>query len=69
MGKPAIKVNSQYNKIFDDLEKYLQFCRTYGYVYDERDLYKEKSFVYRLFTKYLNGKDVKDNWEIDAKSV
>jgi hypothetical protein len=34
---------------------------------DETDLYNNKSFAYRQFTKYLSGKPAKDMWEIDAK--
>jgi len=67
MGKPSFKVNSHYNKIFDDLEKYLEFCRSYGYVYDEKDLYKDKSNSYRNYQKYITGKQVKNMWEADGK--
>lgn len=60
---------SQVNQIFDDLENYLNFCRDFGYRYDEAELYNNKSFVFRQFTKFLSGKPAKDMWEIDAKSV
>ncbi len=56
------------HQLFEDLEKYLDFCRTFGYKFDESDLYSNKSFVHRQFTKYLSGKPVKDNWELDAKT-
>lgn len=60
---------SQVNQIFDDLENYLNFCRDFGYRYDEAELYNNKSFVFRQFTKFISGKPAKDMWEIDAKSV
>ena len=69
MSKSENKSNSRVNQIFDDLQNYLNFCRDYGYRYDEADLYNNKSYVYRQFTKLLAGKAVKDQWEIDGKSA
>lgn len=67
MAKTEIKINHRYNQIFEDLEKYLEFCKDYGYKFDEKDLYNTKSFTYRQYTKLLNGKQVKDNWESDTE--
>ena len=30
-------------KIFDDLDNYRDFCRQFGWVYDEKELYKPNS--------------------------
>ncbi len=68
MAKPDIKPNPRLKQIFEDLEKYLEFCKTFGYKFDESEIYSNKSFVYRQFTKYLSGKPVKDMWELDAKT-
>jgi hypothetical protein len=67
MAKPQIKHNPRVAQIFDDLDKYLDFCQRCGYKFDESDLYSNKSYIYRQFTKYLAGKPVRDNWELDAK--
>lgn len=67
MAKPDIKPNPRIHQIFEDLEKYLDFCKSFGYKFDQSELYSNKSFVYRQFTKYLAGKPVKDMWETDAK--
>jgi len=67
MAKINIQSNPRVNQIFEDLEQYLAFCRDFGYRYNESELYDNKSYVYRQFTKYLSGKTVKDNWELDAK--
>lgn len=69
MSKSDRKSNNLVNQIFDDLEGYRNFCRDYGYRFDEADLYNNKSYVYRQFTKFLQGKPVKDQWEIDAKNI
>jgi len=61
----AVKSNPRTNKVFDDLEAYLNFCRDYGYRFDERDLYNSKSYVYRQFQKFVAGTPVKNQWEID----
>lgn len=65
MAKYEIKENPRLNQVFDDLDKFLNFCKDYGYSYDERDLYNNKSYTYRQFTKYLAGKQIKDNWSAD----
>lgn len=67
MARNEYKSNHRVNQIFDDLENYLDFCKTYGYRYDEADLYSSRSYVFRQYTKFLQGKPVKDQWEIDAK--
>lgn len=69
MSKGVNKSNSVVHRIFDDLEGYLNFCRDYGYKFDESDLYSNRSFAYRQYQKFLNGKEPKDMWEIDGKSA
>ena len=69
MSKSERRSNNQVNQIFNDLELYLNFCRDFGYRYDEAELYSNKSFVYRQFTKFLAGKPAKDMWEQDSKNV
>jgi hypothetical protein len=40
------------SKIFEDLEKYLEYCKDNMLKFDERDLYKSEQ--YRKFEKYAN---------------
>ena len=68
MAKYQHQPNPRVNQIFEDLEKYLEFCQRLGYKFNESELYDNKSYVYRQFTKYLQGKPVKDNWELDEKT-
>ena len=56
---------SRVNQIFDDLANYRNFCRDYGYKFDEADLYNQRSYVFRQFQKAQAGKSVKNQWEID----
>jgi hypothetical protein len=69
MSRNEKRSNSQVNNIFDDLESYLNFCRDYGYKFDESELYSNRSYIYRQYTKFLQGKQVKNMWEIDGKSL
>lgn len=69
MSKSGNKSNAIVNQIFDDLEGYRNFCRLYGYKFDEADLYKDRVFSYRQYTKYLQGKPFKDMWELDSKAA
>jgi hypothetical protein len=67
MKKKNIQVNPVVAQIFDDLEKYREFCVEYGYVYDEGSVYDPQNSVNRQFQKFLKGKDVKNNWVEDQK--
>lgn len=67
MAKAEIR-NSNIDQIFDDLDKFKDFCREYGYVFNERDLYSQRSYIWRQYQKLLNGKPVKDQWEFDSNS-
>lgn len=69
MSKTDNRAINRNNQIFDDLDSYRNFCRDYGYRFDEADLYNNRSYVYRQFNKFLAGKPVKDQWEIDGKSA
>lgn len=63
MAKPNIQSNPRVQQIFEDLEKYLGFCQDYGYKFDESDLYNQRSYVYRQYSKSITGKPAKDQWE------
>jgi hypothetical protein len=56
---------SRVAQIFDDLDIYRNFCRDYGYRFDEADLYNQRSYIFRQFQKFAAGKSVKNQWEID----
>jgi hypothetical protein len=51
------------NQIFQDLDNYRNFCREYGYIFDENDLYSQRSYIYRQYQKHQSGKSVKNNWD------
>jgi hypothetical protein len=55
--------NNRVRQIFNDLDKYLEFCVEYGYRYNEAELYSQRSYVYRQYTKLATGKPVKNQWE------
>ena len=45
--------NPEVVQIFDDLDKFRDFCRFEGYRFNEKDLYDSKS---RAWTQFLNFK-------------
>jgi len=67
MAKFNYQPNPRVHQIFEDLEKFHDFCRDFGYKFNEKELYDNRSHVYRQHTKYLSGKPVRDMWELDAK--
>jgi hypothetical protein len=68
MAKNRNTQNSTIHQIFDDLENYLDFCRDYGYKYDESTLYNMESPVFRQYNKFKEGKNCSNRWVEDAKA-
>jgi len=68
MAKINHQTNPRVTQLFDDLEKYLNFCREYGYKYDESELYDMRSYAYRQYSKLLSNQHPKDQWMEDAKA-
>jgi len=69
MAKPTIKSNPRVTEIYEDLEKYLEFCQDYGYRYNEADLYNFKSYAWQQYNKYSQGKNARDMWAEDARRL
>jgi len=42
------------SKIFDDLDKFRDYCRFEGKPFNEADLYNNKSWVWTSYQKYQN---------------
>jgi hypothetical protein len=45
--------NPVVNKVFNDLEAYLDYCRFEGKVFDEAALYNKKDTNWQSYQKYL----------------
>ena len=58
--------NPRAEQVWEDLDRYLDFCRDYGYRYNEADLYNNKKYPYQQFRKFTAGKIAKDMWSIDS---
>jgi hypothetical protein len=51
----AIEFNrNAYTKVFDDLDKFRDYCRFEGKVFNEKDLYKKDATVWQAYLKYQN---------------
>lgn len=69
MTKPTIKLNPKISQIFEDLEKFLDFCKDYGYRYNEADLNNFKSYAWQQYTKFATGKNAKNMWDEDTRRL
>jgi len=69
MGKPNFEVNNKVYAVQEDLERLLNFCRDYGYRYNEADLYNFKSYAWQQYTKFVQGKNARDMWLEDARRL
>jgi len=43
-----------YTKVFNDLDKFRDYCRFEGKVFNEADLYKKDAPVWQAYQKYQN---------------
>jgi hypothetical protein len=51
--KMAIEFNRvAYDKVFNDLDKFRDYCRFEGKVFNEKDLYKSDATVWVAYQKY-----------------
>ena len=69
MAKVKNQLNPAVSKIFDDLENFLNFCKDYGYRFNESDLYNFKSYPWQQYNKFINGKNAKDMWAEDSRRL
>ncbi len=69
MGKPAMQVNPKARIALEDLDKLLEFCRNYGYRFNEADLYNFKSYVWQQYSKFTQGKNARDMWSEDGRRL
>lgn len=69
MGKLLFKPNARTTIVQEELSKFLDFCRDYGYRYNESDLYNFKSYAYQQYNKYTTGKNAKNMWTEDARRL
>jgi hypothetical protein len=56
------------HQLFNDLDKYLEFCVEYGYPYNPSTVYDMRAVACRQFNKWMQGKDARNNWIEDAKA-
>jgi hypothetical protein len=69
MARPTFQPNPKVNQIFNDLDKYREFCVDYGYKFDESSLYDMRSYVFRQYNKFTTGKIAKNNWDDDSRKT
>lgn len=69
MAKIKHTSNPKVEAIFDDLDKFLEFCQDYGYRYNEADLHNFKSYAWQQYTKFSQGKNAKNMWDEDTRRL
>jgi hypothetical protein len=69
MGKREYKSNPRTQQVWEDLDKFLNFCRDYGYRFNEGDLYNFKAYAWQQYNKFSSGKNAKNMWEEDTRRM
>lgn len=67
MARVQIQSNPRVNQIFDDLERFKDFCVEYGYKFDEGFLYNMRNYAYQQYSKFTAGKNFKNQWAEDQR--
>jgi len=47
MGKREYKSNPRTQQTWEDLQKFLEFCRDYGYRFNEADVYNFRAYAWQ----------------------
>ena len=61
--------NPVMDQIFDELDKYREFCRNFGYRFNEADLNNMRKYPFQQYNKFRNGKRAKNQWEVDRQRM
>lgn len=70
MSKTTTKYkNPRTEQVWDDLDAYRDFCRDYGYKFNEADLYNMRTYPFQQFNKFRNGKNCKNQWDFDLQKL
>jgi hypothetical protein len=69
MGKVHYKPSPRAIAVQEDLNKFLEFCRDFGYRFNESDVYNFKSYAWQQYNKFVQGKNVKNMWVEDARRL
>jgi hypothetical protein len=69
MGKQLVYSNPKAQAAQDELDRFLDFCRDFGYRFNEADLYNFKSYAWQQYNKYSQGKNARDMWAEDARRL
>jgi hypothetical protein len=69
MAKTQYRANPKALQILEDLSNYLEFCKIYGYRYNEADLYNFKSYAWQQYNKFSQGKNAKNMWYEDSRRL
>lgn len=59
--------NNVVRKVFEDLDSYRDFCREFGYVFDEKHLYNPLK-AWGQYEKYKRGTRITNNWKEDRRA-
>ena len=69
MGKREYKSNPRTQQTLEDLDKFLEFCRDYGYRFNEGDLYNFRAYAWQQYNKFSSGKNAKNMWDEDSRRL
>jgi hypothetical protein len=56
---------SRVTQVFEDLDRFRNFCREFGYRFNEAELYNNRSNTYKQFQRFVSGKPVRNQWGAD----
>lgn len=69
MGKREYRPNARALAVLEDLSNFLDFCKDFGYRFNESDLYNFKSYAWQQYNKFSQGKNAKNMWVEDARRL
>ena len=67
MGKQQYRPSARALAVQDDLNSFLEFCRDFGYRFNENDVYNFKAYAWQQYNKFIQGKNAKNMWDEDSR--
>lgn len=74
MAQPAwlkkyLRLKPEVEQIFNDLEEYEVFCRDFGRVFDQSEMYENRSINWQDFMKHKSGRHCRNEWGEELKRM
>ena len=59
----SLTFKTEVTSVFDTLEKFLDFCKMYGYTYNPAEINNNKAHSWQQYQRFVAGMPFKNHWD------